>query len=201
MNNIRMSYAPTYTPLAHRAPGDGRNSLQLGRQRFPAPILHKHDPAHLQSHSAPPTAYPIIAHCHLCWDWVWQRPQQFLSRLSQRHRVLFVEVRPPDRHLITPFARLEEIGAFPNVTVLLPGHATATWPTDPLVNVPICTAPGNKWGPMILTDAGGASIVTGAKPNIALSRDTPSNDSLPLTATSRPRYAASRLSSVSTSVR
>jgi glycosyltransferase involved in cell wall biosynthesis len=34
---------------------------------------------------------PIIAFCHLGWDWVWQRPQQFLSRLAQRHRVLFVE--------------------------------------------------------------------------------------------------------------
>ena len=29
--------------------------------------------------------YPIIVHCHLRWEGVWQRPQQFLSRLSQRH--------------------------------------------------------------------------------------------------------------------
>lgn len=36
-------------------------------------------------------ARPIIALCHLNWDWVWQRPQQFLSRLSQTHPVLFVE--------------------------------------------------------------------------------------------------------------
>src|SRR5213594_4439981 len=119
MNNIRMSYAPTYTPLAHRAPGDGRNSLQLGRQRFPAPILHKHDPAHLQPHSAPAaTGYPIIVHCHLCWDWVWQRPQQFLSRLSNRHRVLFVEMHAPDENLITPTARLRRIEQFPNITLL-----------------------------------------------------------------------------------
>jgi glycosyltransferase involved in cell wall biosynthesis len=34
---------------------------------------------------------PLIAICHLGWDWVWQRPQQFLSRLSQTHPVLFVE--------------------------------------------------------------------------------------------------------------
>lgn len=34
---------------------------------------------------------PLIAICHLSWDWVWQRPQQFLSRLSQAHPVLFVE--------------------------------------------------------------------------------------------------------------
>src|SRR2546423_5598277 len=38
-----------------------------------------------------PTAesYPIIVHSHLHWDWVWQRPQQVLSRLSARHRILF----------------------------------------------------------------------------------------------------------------
>jgi glycosyltransferase involved in cell wall biosynthesis len=36
-------------------------------------------------------ARPIIAICHLGWDWVWQRPQQFLSRLAKIHPVLFVE--------------------------------------------------------------------------------------------------------------
>lgn len=34
---------------------------------------------------------PIVAICHLGWDWVWQRPQQFLSRLAKTHPVLFVE--------------------------------------------------------------------------------------------------------------
>ncbi|HKP15344.1 MAG TPA: glycosyltransferase [Gemmatimonadaceae bacterium] len=34
---------------------------------------------------------PIIVHSHLRWDFVWQRPQQLLSRLSQRGDVLFVE--------------------------------------------------------------------------------------------------------------
>jgi glycosyltransferase involved in cell wall biosynthesis len=34
---------------------------------------------------------PIIAICHLSWDWVWQRPQQFLSRLAKTHPLLFVE--------------------------------------------------------------------------------------------------------------
>src|SRR6478736_8453507 len=49
--------------------------------------------------------YPIIVHSHLCWDWVWQRPQQFISRLSQRHKILFVETIGPDAQLLTPFAR------------------------------------------------------------------------------------------------
>ncbi len=34
---------------------------------------------------------PIIAICHLSWKWVWQRPQQFLSRLARTHPLLFVE--------------------------------------------------------------------------------------------------------------
>lgn len=62
------------------------------------------------SHSA-----PIIALCHLSWDWVWQRPQQFLSRLARTHRVLFVETYCSD----TPqtYVRLRTPDAHPNVTI------------------------------------------------------------------------------------
>ena len=35
--------------------------------------------------------FPIIVHCHLRWDFVWQRPQQIFSRLAKKHRVLFIE--------------------------------------------------------------------------------------------------------------
>ncbi|WP_166636892.1 glycosyltransferase [Cognatilysobacter terrigena] len=35
--------------------------------------------------------FPIIVHCHLRWDFVWQRPQQIFSRLAKNHRVLFIE--------------------------------------------------------------------------------------------------------------
>src|ERR1043165_3725701 len=62
--------------------------------------------------------YPIIVHCHLCWDWVWQRPQQFISRLSQRHKVLFVELIAPSPDLATPAARFRNPENFPNVTIL-----------------------------------------------------------------------------------
>lgn len=44
------------------------------------------------------TAFPIIAHCHLRWDFVWQRPQQILSRFAARHPVLFVEDPQFDEH-------------------------------------------------------------------------------------------------------
>jgi hypothetical protein len=33
----------------------------------------------------------IIVHSHLRWDFVWQRPQQILSRLAADHPILFAE--------------------------------------------------------------------------------------------------------------
>ena len=62
--------------------------------------------------------YPIIVHCHLCWDWVWQRPQQFVSRLSRRHQILFIETRAPDPERAAPLARFRPAENFPNVTIL-----------------------------------------------------------------------------------
>src|SRR5215210_5524101 len=38
-----------------------------------------------------PMDRPIIVHCHLRWDFVWQRPQQILSRLARHAPVLFVK--------------------------------------------------------------------------------------------------------------
>src|SRR5882724_5275574 len=64
------------------------------------------------------TNYPIIVHCHLCWDWVWQRPQQFISRLSQRHKILFVETIGPDPELAAPLARFRKAENCPNVTLV-----------------------------------------------------------------------------------
>jgi glycosyltransferase involved in cell wall biosynthesis len=62
--------------------------------------------------------YPIIVHSHLRWDWVWQRPQQFVSRLSQLHRTLFIETLAPDAQLAAPLARFRTPAEFPNLTVL-----------------------------------------------------------------------------------
>ena len=64
------------------------------------------------------STYPILVHSHLRWDWVWQRPQQFLSRLSKRHPVLFVEEPMPVAGIRAPRAELREVTDFPNVTVL-----------------------------------------------------------------------------------
>jgi glycosyltransferase involved in cell wall biosynthesis len=62
--------------------------------------------------------YPLIVHCHLCWDWVWRRPQQFLSRLSARHKILFVETIGPDQQLSSAVAKFWTAPNFPNITIL-----------------------------------------------------------------------------------
>ena len=43
---------------------------------------------------------------------------------------------------------------------LLPSTAAAAWPTDPLVNVPLCTATGDQDYPTIVADGAGGTIVT-----------------------------------------
>jgi hypothetical protein len=78
--------------------------------------------------------FPIIVHCHLCWDWVWQRPQQFLSRLSQRHPVVFVETVAPDSELVVPHARLQKLVDFPNITVLRLQFPSWRWTDGPFVD-------------------------------------------------------------------
>jgi glycosyltransferase involved in cell wall biosynthesis len=78
--------------------------------------------------------YPIIVHCHLCWDWVWQRPQQFLSRLSARHKILFVETIGPDPQLSSPMARFWNPPGFPNVTILRLQFPCWRWPDGAFVD-------------------------------------------------------------------
>src|SRR5690606_3179541 len=61
--------------------------------------------------------FPLIVHCHLRWDFVWQRPQQLFSRLAADHPVLFIE--DPLRGEGEPHLDLTE--PFPNVVRLVPG--------------------------------------------------------------------------------
>ncbi|HEU0251917.1 MAG TPA: glycosyltransferase [Pyrinomonadaceae bacterium] len=63
----------------------------------------------------------------MCWDWVWQRPQQFISRLSERHKILFVETHAPDPQLSSPLARFQTLEKFPNLTVLRIQFPTWRW--------------------------------------------------------------------------
>ncbi len=74
-----------------------------------------------------PTAYPIIVHSHLGWDWVWQRPQQFLSRFSKRHQILFVEGPLPSDEVTVPTPEMREVTEFPNITVLRMKMPSSRW--------------------------------------------------------------------------
>lgn len=67
---------------------------------------------------SPAVAFPIIVHSHLGWDWVWQRPQQFHSRLSQRHRILFVEGPVARAGLNTAQVTLREVADYPSIVVV-----------------------------------------------------------------------------------
>lgn len=61
-------------------------------------------------------AQPIIAVCHLSWDWVWQRPQQFLSRLAKTHPVLFVETHCTQTPVT--YTRTRTARGHPGVTII-----------------------------------------------------------------------------------
>jgi glycosyltransferase involved in cell wall biosynthesis len=67
---------------------------------------------------SPSAGFPIIVHSHLGWDWVWQRPQQFHSRLSQRHRILFVEGPVAREGLTAAQVTLREVPDYPNIVVV-----------------------------------------------------------------------------------
>lgn len=94
-----------------------------GRQPATTPITQQRDGA----------AFPIIVHSHLGWDWVWQRPQQFHSRLSQRHPILFVEGPIISDEITASRVTLREVSDYPNIVVLqmvLPAvrfHADSAW--------------------------------------------------------------------------
>src|ERR1043165_6544265 len=45
------------------------------------------------------------------------------------------------------------------ITLLLPGAVAASWPSDPMVNVPVCTAPDNQYVPRAVSDGAGGAIV------------------------------------------
>jgi beta-glucosidase/6-phospho-beta-glucosidase/beta-galactosidase/glycosyltransferase involved in cell wall biosynthesis len=62
--------------------------------------------------------YGIIVFCHLRWGFVWQRPQQFVSRYAKKHPVLFIE--EPLFDLKDVDARLFLHRVMPNVVVACP---------------------------------------------------------------------------------
>jgi UDP-galactopyranose mutase len=62
--------------------------------------------------------YDLVVASHLRWSFVWQRPQQLLSRLAGHRRVLFVEEPVYTDSATEAVPHLEQVA--PNVTVLTP---------------------------------------------------------------------------------
>lgn len=125
-----MSYAPAGTETTSQSGVITQKqrhdfSSTSSRNGHASPLLESNPSSSIRSEDI--GSYPIIVHCHLCWDWVWQRPQQFLSRLSQRHRILFVETVGPDPQLVTPLARFHTPEKFPNITVLRFQFPASRW--------------------------------------------------------------------------
>ena len=71
--------------------------------------------------------FPIIVHSHLAWDWVWQRPQQFHSRLSQRHPILFIEAPHASDQIKSANVSLRDVPAYPNIMVLQMEMPASRW--------------------------------------------------------------------------
>jgi len=72
-------------------------------------------------------AYPLIVFCHLRWDFVWQRPQQFHSRFAKRHRVLFVEGPFVESGDFEPYYSLRAVPEHPGVTLMNMHFSEAAW--------------------------------------------------------------------------
>src|SRR5689334_16178179 len=64
-------------------------------------------------------SFDLVVASHLRWSFVWQRPQQLLSRLARHHRILFVEepISAPDG-VTAPRPALNQ--AMPDVFTLTP---------------------------------------------------------------------------------
>lgn len=62
------------------------------------------------------SSLPIVVHCHLRWDFVWQRPQQIFVRLAARHRIAYIEEPLTD----DGETRLAISEPFPNIVRIVP---------------------------------------------------------------------------------
>lgn len=139
-----MSYSSEYTTKENIIPGisihfiNYFNTLNmLSRNNNSDISMHESQSVEESAHS-----YNLIVFSHLRWDFVYQRPQQIISRLSQEYDVLFVEepIQNEDNPLgftmemihdnltvVKPHVNsIEEIGPLLN-QALLPGRRNIAW--------------------------------------------------------------------------
>ncbi|HSI34550.1 MAG: family 1 glycosylhydrolase [Phycisphaerae bacterium] len=126
---------PTLVELpSAKSNGNGNGHATVLRDADPAPGISA-EPAAASTVSGSSVEvkatdrYGIVVFSHLRWGFVWQRPQQFLSRFAKKHKILFVE---------EPFfdipeeaePRLDFHKVMPNVTVACP-HVPPSWNKNP----------------------------------------------------------------------
>jgi glycosyltransferase involved in cell wall biosynthesis len=97
----------------------------LGRSRDEADGEKLKASAKLAGGHSLPRGMPLIVFSHLSWNWVWQRPQQFISRIAKRRPVLFVETYCSQ--VETAESELTNPPAHPNITVLQMHLPASRW--------------------------------------------------------------------------
>ena len=99
-------------PLARQLVASYGAALQQA-QRLTNQLCITNDP---QGQTKERAMQTIIVFCHLRWDFVYQRPQQLLTRLAQNYKVVFVEEPLFDAGP----AKLHSYSPAPNLTVYQP---------------------------------------------------------------------------------
>ena len=127
-----LSTSESWEELEGAAPGAGASGLASADTAVTAPKAKPavQTPARLSVPEEKATGrYGIVVFSHLRWGFVWQRPQQFLSRFAKKHAVLFIEEpffdRPAGESSELQFHRV-----MPNVTVACP-HLDPSWEKNP----------------------------------------------------------------------
>jgi beta-glucosidase/6-phospho-beta-glucosidase/beta-galactosidase/glycosyltransferase involved in cell wall biosynthesis len=130
-----LSTSESWEELEGAAPGAGTSGLATAAPATTAKTAPKSKPAMQTPAKVSLDAgkstdrYGIVVFSHLRWGFVWQRPQQFISRFAKKHTVLFIEEpffdRPAGEKPELQFHRV-----MPNVTVACP-HLEPSWETNP----------------------------------------------------------------------
>src|SRR5881227_975783 len=109
-------------------PGRRRRWSSSSRIADAAPGLSA-EPVLTRSSSKSTDKYGLVVFSHLRWGFVWQRPQQFLSRFARKHPILFIEEPYFDRKQGSePDLQFHRV--MPNVTVMCP-HVGPEWNRSP----------------------------------------------------------------------
>lgn len=128
---------PTLVEMpASNGNGNGHGSATIKRVEQAAPGLAAEPAANRLSDddAARPASrqtdrYGLVVFSHLRWGFVWQRPQQFLSRFARKHKILFVEEPMFDlKEGAEGTVQLHRV--MPNVVVACP-HLPPSWDHNP----------------------------------------------------------------------